>query len=182
MRKKDETLENTILELARDMANTTGPDSINIRTIAEKAGIATGTVYNYFSSKDEILLALTEEYWRRTLSEMQGYIKTDIFYRQLEEIYVYLSQQIHQSAGLLMGSLHHVKADGREKMKSMQQTLSSTMLLRMEQDTSIRKDIWNQTFSKENYANFIVMNMMLLLQRHASDIDFFIEIVKRTLY
>jgi len=40
-------------------------------SLAGKAGVAAGTVYNYFSNKDEILLALTEEYWRQALLEMK---------------------------------------------------------------------------------------------------------------
>ena len=71
MRKKDDTLRDTLISLARNIADTDGIDAINIRTIAQKAGIATGTMYNYFSNKDEILLALTEEYWMQTLLEMQ---------------------------------------------------------------------------------------------------------------
>ncbi|MDE6891256.1 MAG: TetR/AcrR family transcriptional regulator, partial [Lachnospiraceae bacterium] len=61
MRKKDDTLRDTLISLARSIADTDGIDAINILTIAQKAGIATGTMYNYFSNKDEILLALTEE-------------------------------------------------------------------------------------------------------------------------
>ena len=63
VRKKDDTLRDTLLNLARSIANTEGIDAINIRTLAQRAGIATGTMYNYFSNKEEILLALTEEYW-----------------------------------------------------------------------------------------------------------------------
>ena len=62
MRKKDDTLRSNLLNLARNIADEKGIDAINIRAIANKAGVATGTVYNYFSNKDEILLALTEEY------------------------------------------------------------------------------------------------------------------------
>lgn len=65
MRRKDDTLRDTLLDCARNIADTDGIEAINIRSIAGKAGVAAGTVYNYFSSKDEILLALTEEYWKQ---------------------------------------------------------------------------------------------------------------------
>ena len=67
MRRKDDTLRDTLLNLARNIADTQGIDAVNIRAIAQRAGIATGTMYNYFSNKEEILLALTEEYWKQTL-------------------------------------------------------------------------------------------------------------------
>ena len=71
MRKKDDTLRDTLLALARKIADEEALDAINIRFLAKKAGVATGTVYNYFTNKDEILLALTEEYWRQALLEVK---------------------------------------------------------------------------------------------------------------
>ena len=79
MRKKDDTLRDTLLELSRQIADTDGISAVNIRSIAQKAGVATGTVYNYFSGKDEILLALTEEYWKQTLYEMNNTISAVSF-------------------------------------------------------------------------------------------------------
>lgn len=182
MRKKDETLQSIILDLAREMAETTGPDSINIRAIAKKAGIATGTVYNYFPSKDDILLALTREYWEHALTEMRETIRSGTFYDQLEEIYTFLSKQIRQSAGMLMGSLRNVETIGREQMQSMQQVLRAEIIQRMEQDAAIREEVWDDTFTKEQYATFVIRNMTFLLQMKIKDISFFLEIIKRTLY
>ena len=79
MRRKDDTMRDTLLNSARDIADTEGIDAVNIRSIAKRAGIASGTVYNYFSNKDEILLALTEEYWKQTLLEMKTKITSDSF-------------------------------------------------------------------------------------------------------
>ena len=71
MRKKDDTLRGTLLDSARALADTEGIEAVNIRSLAKRAGVATGTVYNYFSDKNEILLALTEEYWKKTLPELE---------------------------------------------------------------------------------------------------------------
>ena len=60
MRRKNDTLQEVLLNVARNIADTEGIERINIRVIAKEAGVATGTVYNYFSNKDEILLELTE--------------------------------------------------------------------------------------------------------------------------
>ena len=52
----------------------------------------------------------------------------------------------------------------------------------MEQDAEIRKDIWDETFTKEKFAHFITMNITMLLKARVPDITFFIIIVKRTIY
>lgn len=182
MRKKDENLRESLLDCAREIAAAEGTDAINIRRIAKQAGIATGTVYNYFSNKEDILLALTEEYWRKTLMEMRDAIGAESFVGQLEEIYTFLRIRISDSAGVLMGSLRNVEAAGRERMQHMHRVLREALLRSMEQDSGIRESIWDEQFKKEQYADFIIMNMMVLLRTDVHDISFFLEIVKRTLY
>lgn len=182
MRRKDDTLRDTLLNLSRQIADEEGIDAVNIRSIAKKAGVATGTVYNYFASKDEILLALTEEYWKQTLHDMKDAIAADSFCGQLQEIFTFLKGRIEQSAGKLMNSLSNVETAGQARMLSMQSALKAALVQRIEQDIHVRKDIWSEVFTKEQFAGFIMMNMMVLLKEEAPDIDFFLMIVKRILY
>lgn len=182
MRKKDDTLRGALLDLAREIADADGIEAINIRTLAKKAGVATGTVYNYFTSKDEILLAITEEYWEKTFVEMRTVISSGSFCEQLQEIYIFLKAQIQTSAGKLMGSLGNMEAEGYARMTSMQSELESTLIQRMEQDKAIRRDIWNETFTKEQFVRFLMMNLMMMLKAQASDITFLITIIRRSIY
>lgn len=182
VRKKDDTLRDTLLDLVHALVETGNPDAVNIRGIAKKAGIATGTVYNYFSNKDELLLAATERYWRNTLLEMHTAITAVSFCGQLEEIYAFLQSRIAGSAGQLMRSLGSAESAGQECMVHMQAALESTLARRMEQDPKVRGDIWNETFTKEQYARFLMQNLILLLRTQTPDIHFFLEIVRRTIY
>lgn len=182
MRKKDDTLRDTLLDCARSVADSEGLGAVNIRSIARKAGIATGTVYNYFANKDEILLALTEDYWKQALVELGDAVTSDSFCGQLEEIFLFLRDRIDRSAGRLMGSLVNVEAAGLHRMESMQTALESSLVRRMEQDGGIRGDIWDETFTRKKFARFLMMNMTMLLRARAQNMDFLMEIVKRTIY
>lgn len=182
MKRKDDTLRDTLLSLARNVADTEGIEAVNIRSIAKKAGIASGTVYNYFSNKDEILLALTEEYWERALLEMRTKITADSFCGQLQEIFSFLRERIDQSAGKLMNSLGNVEIAGQTRMIYVQTELEAALIQRMEQDAKIRRDIWDETFTKEQFARFIMMNMTALLKARAPDISFFVILIKRIIY
>lgn len=182
MRRKDETLRDTLLQCAREMVESDGIGAVNIRALAQKAGVATGTVYNYFSNKDEILLALTEGYWQLTLEEMKTAVTADSFSGQLEEIFHFLRERIEHSAGKLMSSLGNVEAAGQERMATMQSALQTALICRMEQDGNVRQDIWKENFTKEQFARFITRNMTILLKSGDADFDFFLTIVKRTIY
>ena len=182
MRKKDDTLRQTLLDLSRDIVNTDGADALSIRVLAKKAGVASGTVYNYFENKDEILLVLTEEYWRRTLIEMRSVIQAQGFTAQLREIYAFLQSRVASSAGMLMSSLGNVESAGRLRMQSMQQVLRTAIIERIRADGTVRQDVWSPALTEEAFADFIIMNMMVLLRMNAPNIDSFIEIIKRVLY
>ncbi len=182
MRRKDDTLRDTLLNIARSMADTEGIESVNIRSIAKKAGIASGTVYNYFSNKDEILLALTEVYWNQALSEMRNEITAASFCEQLQEIFYFLQERIDKSAGKLMNSLGSLEVAGQAHMASAQSVLEAALIQLLEQDERVRKDVWNETFTREQFARFLLMNMTMLLRARASDLSFLITVIQRTIY
>ena len=125
MRKKNDALGGRLLEAARSIADADGIDAINIRSIAARAGVASGTVYNYFSNKEEILLALTEEYWRQTLFELEAAVGPGPFCQQLQEIFAFLKARMEESGGKLMNSLGKAEAEGQVRMASMQAALSA---------------------------------------------------------
>lgn len=182
MRRKDDTLRDTLLALCRDTVEREGIEAVNIRSIAKKAGVATGTVYNYFSGKDEILLALTEDYWRAALEEMEKTVLPGSFLQQLENIFRFLRERLLHSAGALMGSLSHVETLGQERMTAMQGALADSLIQRMEEDPAIRRDIWDESFTEEQFARFILTNMMALWKAGETDFIVFLSVVSRILY
>lgn len=58
-----ENASEDILNVARDMILEEGFSNVSIRNIATKCGVATGTIYNYFNSKEEILICIIKGEW-----------------------------------------------------------------------------------------------------------------------
>ena len=63
--------QQTIVEAARSAARAGGMQAVQIATIAERAGIASGTVYRYFPSKSELVSELIGTVAERTLAAMR---------------------------------------------------------------------------------------------------------------
>ena len=182
MRKKDGAMRGALLDCARAIAAEEGAEGISIRNLAARAGIATGTVYNYFASKEDVLLALTEEYWNQALFEMRKSVRDGSFAEQLRDIYAFLRARVDGSAGNLMSSLGGAEAVGRERMHASQSALRTDILLRMRSDPNIRSDIWTDGFTQEQCADFILRNLLISLQAGAEEAGFSLELVRRTLY
>lgn len=182
LKRKDENLRGELLKYAQNIADSKGYDKISIRALAKQAGIATGTVYNYFSNKDEILLAMTDEYWYKALSDMSAAIKPASFDKQLEQIYQYLFKHVLSSASTLMNSLSAVRETGQQRMTSMHTVMRENFIGYLEKDNGIRDEVWTDFFTKEKFTNFIIENIMLSLRMRAKNIDLLVEVVRRILY
>ena len=61
-----------------------------IRSVAGECGLAVGTVYNYFKSKDMLIAGFVVEDWQSILAEIRG-IKTSDAREVLKTIYVALN-------------------------------------------------------------------------------------------
>lgn len=182
MRKRDETRRENMLACARAIMANEGAEAINIRRIAKESGIATGTVYNYFSDKDDILLALTEEYWRSALMELHAAVECESFVTQVSETYRFLRIRITDSARALMASLQNVQPAGRARMGMMQAVLQGNIIKRIDMDKNTDSTIWTDQFTKGDFAAFVLSNLMQYLRADVEDIGFFLELLTRTLY
>lgn len=182
MRRKDETLRETLLQCTRAIVAEQGIEAVSIRILAQKAGISTGTVYNYFADKEEILLALTEDYWNEAMTELAHSLSQGNFCTQLGEIYQFLRDRISHSAGVLMHSLRPVETAGRGRMHQMLGTLRRFLYEKLLEDSEIRPDAWDDSFTPERFAGFVLVNLLTLLRSSEPDIELLLALVHRTLY
>lgn len=74
--KKNFDKRNLILDAALKTFVKRGYNDTKVAEIAAEANVAEGTLYNYFSSKEEILLALFDEKWKKIIDEIKLKINT----------------------------------------------------------------------------------------------------------
>lgn len=67
MPKNLNNIKEDILLVTRELIKETGYADLNIRKIAARCGVATGTVYNYYSSKNHIIAEILLNEWNLML-------------------------------------------------------------------------------------------------------------------
>ena len=65
MSKKDDIFDATLALIIEH-----GMQSVTLSKILERAGVGSGTLYNYFSSKDELLYELFQQIMQRMSDEI----------------------------------------------------------------------------------------------------------------
>ncbi|WP_430883141.1 TetR/AcrR family transcriptional regulator [Fusibacter sp. JL216-2] len=61
-------IESKLITTAEELFIEKGYDAVNIRLLAKTVGVASGTVYNYFSSKENLYQAVLIDSWDKTMS------------------------------------------------------------------------------------------------------------------
>jgi TetR/AcrR family fatty acid metabolism transcriptional regulator len=77
MRKREGDKERDILSAAIEVFAERGFHDTKIHSIADRAGIATGTVYLYFGNKENILLRIFEMFWEELYISFEIINKSD---------------------------------------------------------------------------------------------------------
>ncbi len=74
MPKIIEDAKESILHCTRKHLSETGYASLSLRLIAKECHLGVGTIYNYFSSKDDLVAQIMLEDWLKCLAEMDRHI------------------------------------------------------------------------------------------------------------
>ncbi len=72
MRKRQPQLKDKILETAAPLFLQEGFDNVDMRTIARKADIAVGTLYNYFPNKRVLFFEVFESGWENVFKKINS--------------------------------------------------------------------------------------------------------------
>lgn len=186
MRKKNEQLREQILKEAWQLAEAEGSDAVNIRAIAGRCEVSVGSVYNYFDSKEAILMAMAGEYWARTLAEMEGLGAGLPFPDQLAAIFAFLSNRLGDFRTGLMSMMRSAAnrntSTEQQQMQQMLHRLAGLLVQRISEDKAVAPGLWTNSFTLEKYAVFVQSNLLAALERREQEIEFLMELVRRTLY
>lgn len=72
MPKIIENLDRRLLAEARKQIEESGYSAVTIRSVAKGCGVGVGTVYNYFSSKDQLIASFMAADWKLCLDTITG--------------------------------------------------------------------------------------------------------------
>ncbi|MCK4782249.1 MAG: TetR/AcrR family transcriptional regulator [Desulfobacteraceae bacterium] len=74
-RKRSEARKEQILKAAEKVFAKKGFHEATISEVAREAGLSDATIYEYFSTKEELLFSIPRETTRRGMERMKGYLK-----------------------------------------------------------------------------------------------------------
>lgn len=107
-----------IIKISREMLKKEGYDQVCIRSIASNCGIAPGTIYNYYKSKDEIITEIVLDDWEIIIRRMDQIIRNDIPpIERLEKIFCLLKEFVIDFHGVWLEMFMKINTDRAQSIE-----------------------------------------------------------------
>lgn len=184
--KQNVTTREEILKICRKLIVTQGWGSLNIRNVASECKVSVGSVYNYFNSKSDLVFATVESVWADIFhgSEQEGIYQS--FTKCITWIYHALEQgEKHYPDFYKLHILSLLKDEnqlGRERMEKTWTHMKKGMELALKNDKNVRQNAFSESFTREDFINFIFGQILASLFTKDFHAEKVIEIIKRTVY
>ena len=173
------TSREDILHSSRELIRRQGWEAVNIRSVAAACGVSVGSIYNYFSSKAELVGATVESIWHEIFhfpQEPTAFADTLACVSWLYERMRYGSEKYPGFFTLHALSFGPEKADGKQRMYQTWDHVVRRL------DPRVRPDAFQAHFTADQFAQVLFSLLLSALLRQDYDPSAVLEIIRRTIY
>lgn len=186
MNKSDISREK-IIKAAISLLKESPAAGFHMRSIAGACGMAVGSIYNYFPTKSDLVIAIIEHVWSRVFHPEFCMAGPQVRFTQfLSELYcrAYIAQREYHNFFLMHRSLIGMedRDRGRKLMGRYMGHIAGALLESLGQDPYIVPGRWTENFTKEQFVAFVFDNVLTLLTKDQNNCDFFITALEYMLY
>lgn len=180
------TSREAILEVSRNLLREKGWNAINIRTVAMVSGISVGSVYNYFTSKSDLVSATIESVWVDIFRVSEQKEVFDNLVSCIEWIFESIKKGGEEYPNFFI--LHSTsflgteKAEGKNLMEQSWKHMQEGLYTVLKNDKNVRPDAFNDVFTPNKFVKLIFSYVIAALFQQDYDCTAIIEIVRRSVY
>ena len=180
------TSKEAILQTCRNIVASKGLPALNMRSVAEECHIALGTLYNYYSNKNELLLATIESVWKDIFHTNHKLSTNFSFCEYVSYIFECIQKGARKYPNFF--TAHSISIANSEKgkakstMKHYFDHIKIGLLEVLKSDNTIDKNAFSTSFTESDFVDFVLDNILLLLVQEKTSCATLLEIINRVVY
>lgn len=147
--KKSDITKNRIVEVAEGLFLNEAVNNVSMAKIAQGAGVAKGTLYLYYASKEDLVWAVTEKYLDEFIDILNALEDLDATFESIDIVIDALFDFIHANEEK-MKMLHHVSFYGFIGKKRIEKKYEDMWKAPLE--TWLEVGVKNQVFHVDHLA------------------------------
>ncbi len=178
--------QESVLSAAKEMVCEKDLQDLNMRNVAKKCKVAVGSIYNYFPSKSDLIIATIGSIWKEIMSEIQEIDDSADFIKHVNSVFCCIQAGCKKYPNFF--SAHLVSASSVDLSKAriaMNQYMShikNAMLNSLGSDMAVKASAFNESFSKNDLVEFVFSNIISTLMKKESSCTVLLEVISRVIY
>jgi AcrR family transcriptional regulator len=182
MPKIYDDLRETILQEAKSIIVSKGYQKLNMREVAKASGIAVGTIYNYYPTKDSLMSELMYGYWMEFIAAIQdAQEKSSDLFDLLKRVYKLLESflDIFKDTWLRLNkSQSGMTVEHHKQKQEVVDLFIDTIESAIKEHKKSHSPKSMLEIKDRELASFIVQNFMLIAQMKQFEYETFEKILK----
>lgn len=180
------TSKEAILSACRKLVAEQGLAAVNMRAVAQECGVALGSLYNYFASKEDLVTQTIESVWRDIFSMDSCNEPARCFVDEVDWIFASVQQGAQRYPNFF--TTHSIsfasgaKSNARDTMEQYFAHMKSGLLQVLQADGAVRKNAFDTKFTPPDFVDFVLMNLLLALVQGKTDCGVLLCAIRRTIY
>jgi len=180
------TSKEALLAASRAMAAEEGLSAVNIRALAQRCGVAVGSVYNYFPSKAALLAETVAGVWAEIFHMSEDAAVPEGFLNSISWLLGCLRRGAESCPHFF--TLHAAdfgaeeRETGRAVMERYQTHMKQGLLRALQTDPALRPDAFSPDLTPEALVDFVFTHLLYLAAHPEVSEKTLLRIVSRTIY
>lgn len=179
------TSREEIMRVSRKIVSERGLPALNMRALAKECGIALGTLYNYYSDKDELVVAAIESVWQDILEKSPPDSGVS-FSQYITQTYAHIIEKLKDYPDFLAAHSISVAGSVKGKARGMMERFFGKIRSELHEvlmnDKNVDRSIFSETFCEENLIGHILDTITISIINGKPDCATLTEILDRLLY
>lgn len=175
-----------ILNMSKKIAIENGLNSINMRLIAKNCGIALGSIYNYFPSKSDLLIATIQSIWQDIFNLNNNSFNSESFIDNVLYIFETINKNLKKYPDFFtLHSLSFSNEDKNNGKKSMDMFLNNIKVHLtnvLKNDKNIRNDVFNEYLTQSIFVDYIFNLLISLIFDKKDNCKSLIKLIENSIY
>lgn len=175
-----------IITYCKEIVKEKGIHAISIRSVAEKCGISVGAVYNYFSSKNELLAATIGSVWADIFHHSEQSFEFNDFIDCLVALFKSIEAGKKLYPTFFTNQTLIMAFDEKNMNEKMMQNfwfhIKTSLVETLAKDPKVRKGLFDDHLTAERFVDYIIELFLYTLTDEKNDHESLLQFVRNAIY
>lgn len=180
------TSEEEIMATCRQIVSKESLKALNMRHVADVQGVALGSLYHYFPSKEAMITVVVESVWLDIFHLNQESHPMDSLQEYVEWMYhcVQESKKNYPNFSMAhsMSFASSAKPEAKATMMRCFSQLKKGLADALDNDKKVKKDAFSKSFTKQDFIDFVFSSFYVSLIQSSDNSRTLSQVIDRCIY